>query len=658
LITRSRSNLCRTWSTSVVVDETAAEDIPKVEAKTLADIIAGGEYQGVVTNVVSYGVFVDIGVDVNGLVHISQISDSFIASPEEIVSVGDVVSVKVLSTDTDTKKLELSMRHNPRTLVPFQTEDLSPYVASLAEDPARLIDGTVEHIIKHGAFLKLVDGGYGFLHISQMRSGDERVSDVKDVLSNGQSVQVRLLNVDKPRKRMNLSLLPISDSTGKKPSKDVSNLVNIDRNVLLSGTIASVHEYGVFVTVNGVDGLLHTSKIEERKKFTLDELNERFKVGETLEVRILHVDTVANKLSLTILPYPAEPDLTRFLTISNDEWIEGTVVSTVAYGAFVQLGDGIDGMIHISELGDKRLGKVTDAVNIGDIVRVRVIDVQPEQRKVRLSMRDPNVSVPSNQLKKSKNVEKFVGLSPNEWIDGKVQSFTEFGAFIRLDKKTDGLLHLSQMNSQNRVDRAEDVLSLDQEVKVRVINVDPEAGRISLSMKEPQAISESNEQRQQSGSRRRSRDVTPFIGTDPNTYVTGKVTSLLPYGCFVELENSNGLQGLLHISQLSEDRINSVEDVLKEGDIISIRIIDVDIDAGKISLSMLSPGSAKNTQRAERNNGSENDFNDGSDDDVGGGRKKSPRPRFNDLTYLDNNDSTAGEKDWHKYLNNYFDKKE
>ncbi|CAM9762510.1 unnamed protein product [Chrysoparadoxa australica] len=577
---------------------------------SLGSLVVGEEYQGIVNNVVSYGAFVDIGAEVNGLVHISQMADEFVQTTADIVTDGQTVTVKVMAVDEEEKKLVLSMRQNPRPA--RQRGDVSKYTAMLAEDPGQFMSGTVESIVSYGAFVNLGDDVSGFLHISQLKPRGQRVDEVTEVLTIGDEVQVRIRDVDEKLQRVNLSLTPVEE--GSFTSKDVAPLLSLDRDTFHKGTVSSLQDYGMFVNVNGVDGLLHISKIQAEGRLSADEMRARYTEGQEVEVRILDVDEAANKVSLSMVEDQPEPDLSRFMELGADEWLEGPVVSITEYGAFVNLGEGVDGMVHISQLGGNKVDSVSDAVEVGQVVKVRVIEVVPEQRKVRLSMRT------SNGPRRTRNVEKYVDTPEDEWLTGTVRTITNFGAFVSLDENNDGLVHISQI-SDGHVDAVEDVLTIGQEVQVRVTEVDTSAGRIGLSMKAPGSGGGGR-----GGGRSARKDVSAFVNYSPEEYIPGKVVSTTGYGAFVEI--APGVDGLVHISQLTEGRVERTEDVVQIGQDVQVRITSLDEEAGTVSLSMVAP----------RDN-----------DDEAKPRNNSNRQP---LAYDEGSDSkAAGEADWQKYLN-------
>ncbi|CAM9702867.1 unnamed protein product, partial [Discosporangium mesarthrocarpum] len=643
------------------VGEEDEGDVQALEEIPLASIVPGEEYEGVVNNVVSYGAFVDLGTEVNGLVHISQLADEFVANTEDHVKEGDTVRVRVLSVDPEARKLVLSMRQNPRPARSNQG-DVTVYAKMLAEDPGRFIEGTVDSIVTYGAFVTLPEDCSGFVHISQISPAGNRVEDVRDALSIGDTVSVRIREVDEALKRINLSLLPMPVDEGpaySREDKDVGHLVDADRTELRKGIVSAVADYGVFINIDGVDGLLHISKIREDNSVTVEDLHDEFQVDMEVEVRILDVDPTRNKLSLTMLPHRPQPDFSRYVDISDEEWIEGEVVSVVDYGAFVHLGDGVDGLVHISQLSMGRVDAVTDVVNVsGDKVNVRVIEANPTSRKVRLTMKEVGTSTlpgAEKRVKATKSVEQFLDISSDEWIAGTVQTITDFGAFVAVDDETDGLLHISQI-SEDHIDNVGDLLEVGQEVQVRVIEVDVQNRRLGLSMKQP---------RPRRGGARVKKDVSVLLGCNPEEFISGTVASIVSYGAFVNVKNDlveGGIDGLVHISELAMGRVDTVEDVVQLGQEVQVRITEVNTNSNTINLSMV-PAGAYTRNRGGGFGESRGGYGGGRQRRGGGrgrgGEDDAASYGREDFAQADlRSDEGQGGGNWQQYLNNYFDDKE
>jgi small subunit ribosomal protein S1 len=262
-----------------------------------------------------------------------------------------------------------------------------------------------------------------------------------------------------------------------------------------------------------------------------------------------------------------------------------------------------------------------------------------------------------------KDVSKYAAMDSDAVLEGKVVSVMNYGAFVQLEAGVDALLHVSHM-SDERVEQPSDVVTVGQTLSVRLLEVDEATGRIGVIMRSPGGSrgGSSGGQQQRGGGGQRSRDVSPLVNFDSTVLLDGTVKTLLPYGSFVSFTADGATyEGLVHISAISEERVEDVNDVLSEGQAVKVRVIDVDTEASKISLSMLAAGSAKDERRS--GGGSRDDEGDSAEDSFGGGaRKKSPRPRFNDAF----EDATAtegraggasGESDWQKYLDQYYEKR-
>jgi small subunit ribosomal protein S1 len=304
-----------------------------------------------------------------------------------------------------------------------------------------------------------------------------------------------------------------------------------------------------------------------------------------------------------------------------------------------------------------------------------VIQVQPELKKIRLSMRQPGSEGGDaargggrrdRKPRGPKDVSKYAAMDSEAVLEGKVVSVMSYGAFVQLEAGVDALLHVSHM-SDERVEQPSDVVSVGQTVSVRLLEVDESTGRIGVTMRSPGGSkrggsSSSGGGQQQRGSTR-SRDVSPLVNFDSTVLLDGTVKTLLPYGSFVSFAVDGATyEGLVHISAMSEERVEDVNDVLSEGQAVKVRVIDVDTDAGKVSLSMLAAGSAKEERRSSGGRDGGGDEESAEDSFGGGARKKSPRPRFNDAF----EDATAtegrvggstGESDWQKYLDQYYEKR-
>lgn len=278
--------------------------------------------------------------------------------------------------------------------------------------------------------------------------------------------------------------------------------------------------------------------------------------------------------------------------------MEGRVTSTALYGIFVDVGVGRDGLVHISEMSDQRIESPTDLVQIGDTVKVRVKSVDPDARRISLTMRTPRQEG-GERRRRPKRPEvdsgKLQDIKAGDLIEGTVNGIAPFGVFVDIGVGKDGLVHISEL-AESRVEKAEDAVTIGQSYTFRVLEVDSQGQRISLSLRRAQE----GYQEKPKAPRRREANLDAIA---PGTILDGKVSGLAPFGAFIDL--GVGRDGLVHISELAEGRVGKVEDVVKVGDAVKVRVLEVDPNSKRISLSMrlevpTAPVSTSGSSRLDR----------------------------------------------------------
>ena len=255
----------------------------------------------------------------------------------------------------------------------------------------------------------------------------------------------------------------------------------------------------------------------------------------------------------------------RFKDVQAGMQLEGKVTSIALYGVFVDVGVGRDGLVHISEMSESRIDSPTEMVQIGDPVTVWVKSVDADARRISLTMRDPNRPKPPRRARRPEiDREKLAELKVGDTIEGTISSLAPFGAFVDIGVGKDGLVHVSEL-AEGRVDRPEDAVQVGERYNFKVLEVDPEGRRISLSL-------------------RRAQRTQRLQQLEPGTQMDGTVSGLAPFGAFVDV--GVGRDGLVHISELSGERVDSVEDIVKVGDKVQVKVIEVDPNSKRISLTM------------------------------------------------------------------------
>jgi small subunit ribosomal protein S1 len=338
--------------------------------------------------------------------------------------------------------------------------------------------------------------------------------------------------------------------------KKDETLDQIEEDIIVEGQIKNLTDYGAFVDLGGVDGLLHVTDMSWSRVQTPGEL---FKVGDTVQVKVLRFDRSRERVSLgykQLLPDPWESVEERFPLHMR---MNGRVASVTDYGAFVELEPGVEGLVHVSEMSwSKRVKHPSKLVNPGDIVDVEVLGVDPKGRRISLGMKQVQEN-PWSTLGERYQV--------GARVHGKVRNLTDFGAFIEIEDGIDGLVHVSDISWSRRVKHPSELLKKGQPVDAVITGIDPENRRMSLSIKElePNAWND-------------------FISTHkPGDLVKGKIARFASFGAFVEL--GDNLEGLCHISELSDERVAKPEDAVQLGQEMEFRVLRIDAENKKIGLS-------------------------------------------------------------------------
>jgi small subunit ribosomal protein S1 len=325
----------------------------------------------------------------------------------------------------------------------------------------------------------------------------------------------------------------------------------------LTGTVKNITDYGAFIDLGGIDGLLHVTDMSWGR---VGHPSEIFNVGDQVEVVVLHFDRDTGRVSLGYKQKSSDPWERVEQTYSPGTKTTGKVVSLTNYGAFVELEPGVEGLVHVSEMSwSRRVRHPSKIVNVGDDVGVIVLDVNKAAKRISLGMKqvepDPWTTIE----------ERF---RPGTVVQGRVRNLTDFGAFIELEAGVDGLLHISDMSWTRNVAHPSEILTKGQDLETVILSIDRENKRISLGLKQLQPDPWSTvAQRFPMGSR-----------------VTGKVVRLTDFGAFVELEP--GVDGLLHVSQMAHRPVNRPEDLVSVGDELTLLVIRVDPNERRIGLSL------------------------------------------------------------------------
>ncbi|MEN6492651.1 MAG: 30S ribosomal protein S1 [Thermoguttaceae bacterium] len=412
-----------------------------------------------------------------------------------------------------------------------------------------VVTGTVTRKIKGGL---LVDIGVAvFLPASQVDI--RRPADIGDYI--GRSIQCLVLKIDETRRNIVVSRRALIEQ--ERAEKKAQLLSELQVGQIRKGVVKNIAEFGAFVDLGGIDGLLHITDMSWGR---INHPSEMVQIDEEIEVQILHIDYEKEKIALGLKQKTASPweEVEKKYPVGSR--VKGTVVNVMSYGAFVKLEEGIEGLVHISEMSwTKRISHPSELVQIDDEIEVVVLGINKEKQEISLGMKQTQEN-PWDRV-----ADKY---PPGSVVEGTVRNLTNYGAFIEIEEGIDGLLHVSDMSWTRKISHPNEMVEKGQKITCRVLSVDQDRRRIALGLKQ---LSED-----------------PWARDIPNKYepgqiVTGTVTKITNFGVFVGLEN--GLEGLLHISELADHKVEDPEEIVKVGQQIEVKILRVDSEERKIGLS-------------------------------------------------------------------------
>ena len=479
---------------------------------------------------------VEIGYKAPGIIPASE----FLKYDE--VNVGDEIEVYLeeLENRSNAPTLSLEKAHATRAWERITTEYGEGYI----------VKGFMRHRVKGGIMVD-VEGFPAFLPGSQLDVGPVR--NMEDYIGKEFDLKIIKINID--RHNIVVSRRELLEETLKGQRSKLLSEMNVDD--IRTGIVKNIVDFGAFVDLGGIDGLLHITDISWKR---IQHPSEVLHVGQELEVVVTGIDRDKERVSLGLKQRTSNPWDGVAEKYPKGSRVTGKVRNLMPYGAFVEIEDGVEGLIHLTEMSwTKRIAKASDVLNVGDEVEAVVLEIDIDSHKISLGLRQKERN-PWEVL-----AEKYpVGMH----ITGKVRNMTNYGAFVEIENDIDGMIHVSDMSWTRKVNTPNEVLKPGQEVEVVILEINPEQQRISLGLKQAEE--------------------DPWANIDKlykvGDVVKGSVTKITAFGAFVEL--SNKIDGLIHISQLSRDHVDKVKDVLKVGDEVEARVIKVDTAERRIGLSI------------------------------------------------------------------------
>ncbi len=516
--------------------EVAGGDMTELLGKVGGDLEQDTILTGRIVGFAGDDVVVDVGLKSEGLIPKEEFDDS--AS----LKMGQEVQVLLESIEGESGLVQISKRKADRII-----------------NWKKIVETTREGDVVQGKAIRKIKGGLlvdigvpVFLPASQVDI--RRPGDIGEFI--GRDIRAEVLKIDEQRRNIVISRRKLIETERETAKKRL--LSGIKEGQVVMGTVKNIADFGAFIDLGGIDGLLHITDMSWGR---INHPSEMLRIDQKIEVKILNIDFEKEKIALGLKQKEASPweEIEKRYPVNSR--VKGAVVNLMSYGAFVRLEEGIEGLVHISEMSwTRRINHPSELLAVGQEVEVVVLDINKDKQEISLGMKQTEIN-PWELV-----AEKY---PPGTIIDGKVRNLANYGAFVEIEPGIDGLLHVSDLSWTKKVAHPNELLQKGDEVKCVVLEVDREKQRVALGVKQ---LSED-----------------PWLRAIPGAYkpgmvVRGKVTKITNFGVFVELEEE--LEGLLHISELADHKVENPHDIVKPGQEVDVKILRVDISDRKIGLSL------------------------------------------------------------------------
>lgn len=508
--------------------------------------------KGRILGIIGNNVILDTGYKSEGTIPLSEFDSA------EDVEIGNEIEVMLEAFEDDTGLIQISKRKADRI------RGWEKVVDKYKEGD--VVKGKVVRKIKGGL---LVDVGIPiFLPASQIDV--KPPGEIAEYI--GTEVTCKILKIDEVQQNIIVSRRKLIEEERSKLKREFLDSVQVGQ--VVKGVVKNIADFGAFIDLGGIDGLLHITDMSWGR---ISHPSEMLAIGDETEVKILDIDEVKDKVSLGLKQKTENPWANVGERYPIGSKIKGQVVNIMSYGAFVKLETGIEGLVHISEMSwTRRINHPSEVVAIGDSVEAIVLNINKDKEEISLSIKQVELNPWTNIEEKYPS-----GIT----IKGRVRNLTNYGAFIEIDEGIDGLLHISDMSWSKKVTHPSEIIKKGDKIEVKILSVDKDKKRVSLGIKQL-----TND---------------PWKKEIPEKYsvgdiVKGKVTKLTDFGAFIDM--SNGLEGLLHISEVSGEKIKNLESVLSIGQELDVKIVKIEPEARKIGLSLkgVKKPSAQESQSQEK----------------------------------------------------------
>lgn len=542
------SELDYDWNESKIIDDVKFKDedaklfqqlLNNIEEKAAAGSISSMEVgqilKGKIVELTPDFVVVDVGLKSEGLIPVNEFND-----PNEL-QMGNDIEVLLDRAEGEDGQIVLS-REKARRLRQWE------FILEHCEEGS-IVEGKVIRKVKGGLMVDI--GMEAFLPGSQI--DNKRIKNIDDYVDKTYDFKILKINIE--RKNIVVSRRELLEE--ERSSKKAELLEKITEGETRTGLVKNITDFGVFLDLDGIDGLLHITDMTWKR---IKHPSEMVQLNDTLDVMILHIDKEKGRVALGLKqkePNPWEEIEQRYPTGTK---VKGKIVNLVPYGAFIEIEPGIEGLIHVSEMSwVKNVTDPSEIVTKGDELEAIVLSVQKNEGKISLGIK---------QTEKNpwENVDDKYPVGST--VKAEIRNLTNYGAFVELEPGIDGLIHISDLSWIKKISHPSEVLKKGDTVEAIILSVDQESKKITLGIKQ--------------------------LGTNPwesiektlpiGTIVKGVVTKITAFGAFTELEN--GIEGLIHVTELSDQAFGKVEEVVEVGDNVTAKVIKLDPEHKKISLSI------------------------------------------------------------------------
>ncbi len=518
----------------IIDDKLTMEDLLSGQTKT--DFKVDSIVTGTIVEKRQDGALVDIGLKAEGFIPYTEFKNW------EEVNLNDQIDVYLEELENEQNQPGISLQK--AAFIQTWKKITSDF------GEGSVIRGKMKKKVKGGILIDL-DGVEAFLPGSQIDIGP--VKNLDDLID--QEYDFKILKINQERHNIVVSRRELLEESRKDMRAQFLKEMKVGE--LRKGKVKNITDFGAFIDLGGVDGLLHITDMSWGR---ITNPKEMLEVGQEIEVMVLDIDFAKERVSLGLKQKSANPwdDVETKYPVGST--VKGHVVNIMPYGAFVEIEQGVEGLIHVSEMSwTKRITKASDVVSAGEEVEAVILEVNKADKKISLGLRQKTRN-PWEVL-----AEKY---PPGSHIKGKVRNMTTYGAFVEIENDIDGMIHVSDMSWTRKINHPNEVLKVGEEVEAVILDIDPTQQRISLGLKQT--------------------EVDPWANIEQiykiGDVVKGKVTKVTAFGAFIEL--SHKIDGLVHISQISRDHVEKVKDKLNLGDEIEAVVIKIDKDERRIGLSI------------------------------------------------------------------------